>query len=324
MSASASVLTSKHVVVIGGGLAGLAASYDLVRGGHRVTLLEAALDFGGLASSFRLEGHPVGRFYHFICLSDSHLLQLIHELGLDHLLHWQNTLTAFYHKRRMYSFGTAPDLLRFSAVPWLQRLRLGLHILHSRYRSQWRWLDQIPAKPWLIENIGEEAYNVIWHPLLRIKFGDYYDRISAAWIWHRIWRVARSRRSLFERETLGSLEHRTATLVDALVAWLRAQPDQHAAQLRLVFRRKHPDPARAIPRPHRQPRPATVGSVSDWRNYRAGPKTGRAVDARRRSGSHTGGVIHWMPGRRAEWKSSFLHFRFASLDDAGIERSVTW
>jgi hypothetical protein len=27
--------------------------------------VEAAPDFGGLASSFRLEGHPVERFYHF-------------------------------------------------------------------------------------------------------------------------------------------------------------------------------------------------------------------------------------------------------------------
>lgn len=45
----------KRVVVIGGGLSGLAASYDLVRSGHHLTILEAAPDFGGLASSFRLE-----------------------------------------------------------------------------------------------------------------------------------------------------------------------------------------------------------------------------------------------------------------------------
>ncbi len=55
-------MVSKRAVVIGGGLAGLAASYDLARAGHRVVLLEAAPDFGGLASSFRLEGHPIERF----------------------------------------------------------------------------------------------------------------------------------------------------------------------------------------------------------------------------------------------------------------------
>jgi protoporphyrinogen oxidase len=210
--------------VIGGGLAGLAASYDLIRAGQRVTLLEAAPDFGGLASSFRLEGCPIERFYHFICRSDRHLIRLVDELGLRDKLRWTQTRTAFYHNGRLYSFGTPLDLIAFSAVPWLQRLRFGLHIIRSRYRSQWRWLDQIPARPWLIENIGEQAYDVIWHPLLHVKFGSYTDKISAAWIWHRIWRVARSRRRLWEREMFGYLEHGSATLVDRLAGWLREQP----------------------------------------------------------------------------------------------------
>ena len=215
---------SKHVAVIGGGLSGLAASYDLLRAGYRVTILEAAPDFGGLASSFRLEGVPVERFYHFICRSDKHLLKLVTELGLGARLHWHPTRTAFYHDHRYYPFGTPLDLLRFSPVPWLQRVRFGLHILRARHRSQWRALDQIPAKAWLIDTIGAEAYQAIWHPLLKVKFGDYHDQISAAWIWHRIWRVARSRRRLLERETFGFLEHGTASLVDPLVAHLQAYP----------------------------------------------------------------------------------------------------
>jgi protoporphyrinogen oxidase len=215
----------KRVVVIGGGLAGLAAGYDLARAGHRVVLLEAAPDLGGLASSFRLEGHPIERFYHFVCRADHDLLTLVDELGLGRKLHWRHTHTAFYYNGRYYPFGSPLDLLRFSAVPWWQRIRFGLHVAHSRYRSQWRRLDRIPAKPWLIECIGEQAYQVIWHPLLKVKFGDYHDQISAAWIWHRIWRVASSRRSLFEREMFGCLESGTATLVDPLVAWLRARPN---------------------------------------------------------------------------------------------------
>ncbi len=203
----------------------MAAGYDLLRAGLRVTILETAPDFGGLASSFRLEGLPIERFYHFICRSDRHLLNFINELGLDDKLHWRPTHTAFYYNGRTYSFGTPFDLIRFSAVPWRQRLRFGLHIFRSRYRLQWRDLDQIPAKPWLIENIGEQAYNVIWHPLLKVKFGAYHDQISAAWIWHRIWRVAKSRRSLLSRETFGYLEPGTATLVDRLVERLRAQPN---------------------------------------------------------------------------------------------------
>lgn len=211
----------KHAAIIGAGLAGLAAAYDLAQRGWRVTILEASPELGGLASSFQFEGQPIERFYHFICRADQHLIQLVNELGLQNQLHWSQTHTAFFHDGHLYSFGTPLDLLFFRPVPWLQRLRFGLHILRSRYRSQWRWLDQLPARPWLIENIGEKAYQVIWHPLLRIKFGEYYDRISAAWVWHRIWRVARSRRRIWERESFGYLENGSATLVEALGDWLR-------------------------------------------------------------------------------------------------------
>ena len=138
-------MESKRVVVVGGGLSGLAASYDLARAGHHVVLLEAAPDFGGLASSFRLEGHPIERFYHFICRADHDLLTLVDELGLGPKLHWRQTHTAFYYNGRHYPFGSPLDLLRFSAVPWWQRVRFGLHVARSRYRSQWRSLDQIPA-----------------------------------------------------------------------------------------------------------------------------------------------------------------------------------
>jgi protoporphyrinogen oxidase len=216
---------AKRVVVVGGGLAGLAAAYDLVRAGRQVTVLEGAPQFGGLASSFRLEGVPVERFYHFICRTDQHLTGLVRELGLGHRLRWRETSTAFYFQGRYYPFGTPFDLLRFSAVPWSQRLRFGLHVVHSRHRSQWRELDRIPAKDWLIRHVGQRAYEVIWHPLLKVKFGDDHDRISAAWIWHRIWRVAQSRRRLWERESFGYLEHGSATIVDALVGWLREQPN---------------------------------------------------------------------------------------------------
>lgn len=218
-------MKAKRVVVIGAGLSGLAASYDLAHAGCHVTLVEASKDLGGLASSVQIEGNPVERFYHFICRSDEHLLRLVDELGLGEKVFWHQTRTSFYHEGRYYAFGTPLDLLRFSAVPAAQRVRFGMHVLASRFRRKWRWLDQMPAKPWLIEWIGEEAYNVIWHPLLKVKFGDHHDKISAAWIWHRIWRIAASRNSLFERESFGCLEHGTATIVEALVARLRALPN---------------------------------------------------------------------------------------------------
>ncbi len=213
------------MVVVGGGLSGLAASYDLARAGFQVTLLEAAKDFGGLASSFRVEGLAVERFYHFICKGDSFLLELVREFGLEGKVHWNHARTAFHFNGQHYPFGTPFDLLRFSAVPWLGRLRFGLHVMRSKYRKDWQALDDVPAERWLIDNIGQDAYRVIWEPLLKVKFGDYCSQISAAWIWHRIWRVAVSRDSVLEPDRFACLESGTATLVEPMVEWLKKQPN---------------------------------------------------------------------------------------------------
>ncbi len=214
-----------RVVVIGGGLAGLAAAYDLGRKGFAVTLLESCSDLGGLASSLKVEGAPVERFYHFICRTDVDLVRLVDELGIESKLFWRQTRTSFFYNGHMYPFGTPIDLLRFTAVPFAQRIAFGLNVLQSRYLRDWRKLDGRSAKEWLIGKIGAEAYQVIWDPLLRVKFGEFYDQVSAAWIWHRIWRVATSRQQLWQRESFGYFEQGSATIVDALAASLAQMPN---------------------------------------------------------------------------------------------------
>jgi protoporphyrinogen oxidase len=210
---------------MGAGLSGLSAALDLLHAGFRVAVVDRARDFGGLASSVLVEGTPVERFYHFICRNDRALLGLVGELGLDDQLEWHHTKTSFFCEGKHYRFGNPFDLLRFDAIPPLQRLRFGAHVLSSRFRHEWRQLDLIPAKPWIIDSVGEEAYNVIWHPLLSIKFGPHHDRISAAWLWHRIWRVATSRSHLFGPETFGAFRQGSSVLVDELARRIEAHPE---------------------------------------------------------------------------------------------------
>ncbi len=216
---------SRNIAIIGGGLAGLSAAYDLVNSGFKVALFEQDKAFGGLASTFTAGDVEIERFYHFICKSDSHLIRLIEELGIESKLHWHRTHTGFFYNGRLYPFGRPLDLLRFAPVPFTQRIRFGIHVLWSRYRSKWRELDHIEAVPWLIRNIGKQAYDVIWHPLLKVKFGKRYREISAAWVWHRIWRVANSREKLLGPEAFGYLEHGSKMLTDALVDYLKAHPN---------------------------------------------------------------------------------------------------
>jgi len=216
--------SSPHVCILGAGLAGLSAAYELGRRGYEVLVLEAAAEAGGLASSILIDGTPIERFYHFICRGDSDLIELASELGIDHRLHWRPSRTSFLYEGSLYGFGAPLDLLRFRPVPLLQRLRFGLNVIRSRYRRDWQRLDRLSAATWLRQQIGDRAYEVIWDPLLRIKFGDAHDAVSAAWIWHRIHRIATSRRTLWGREELGYLELGSATVIDALLERLGAMP----------------------------------------------------------------------------------------------------
>ena len=98
-------------------------------------------------------------------------------------------------------------------------MRYGAFSAWCAATTRWHRLDGIAAKPWLIDALGLETYRVMWQPLLEVKFHDFHDRISAAWVWHRVHRVARSRGrgSGLARASFGWLEGGTQVLVDALV-----------------------------------------------------------------------------------------------------------
>lgn len=206
----------KRVGIVGGGVAGLMAAWELSRLGFGVDLFESSSELGGLAGSFDFDGVRIERFYHFICRNDLTLIDTCRRLGLGEELLWKPTRTGFFHEGRLYKFGTGMDLLRFSPLTLADKVRFGLNVLHSRRFTRWPLLEDRPAKQWLIERLGRRAYSVIWDPLLRVKFDQYHDQISAAWMWHRIHRVATSRRSPFHGEEFGHLVGGSDTLIHAL------------------------------------------------------------------------------------------------------------
>lgn len=177
---------SKTIVVVGGGFAGLAAAYDLARAGHRVTVLEADNHVGGLAGSFESEGDRLDRFYHHWFTNDLAVLGLIADLGLSDEVVVHPTNTGVYYNRSFFKLSTPLDLLRFSALPFLDRIRLGILTLRARRVKNWRELENRTAADWLLALGGRKVFEVVWRPLLEGKFGPYADRVSAVWFWNKL------------------------------------------------------------------------------------------------------------------------------------------
>lgn len=195
---------------------GLAAAFQALREGHHVTVLEADTQSGGMAAHFDFSGLSIERYYHFICKTDEPTFELLRELGIEDTLRWRDTTMGLYVNGALNDWGNPIALLKLPKMRLIDKLRYGLFALVSARRNSWPSLEHRSAKEWITTWCGERAYNMHWRPLFAHKFYEYQDNISAAWIWTRIRRIGRSRKSMMV-EQLGYLEGGTETLVHALV-----------------------------------------------------------------------------------------------------------
>ena len=219
-----------RVVVIGAGAMGLAAGYYALNRGHQVTVLEAAPEPGGMAAHFDLGGLSIERYYHFICKADRPTFELLGELGLGDRLRWVATSMGYYVDGRLEPWGDPVSLLRFPKLSLVEKLRYGAMMFFSVRRRSADGLEQVSAKEWITRWCGADVYERLWAPLFKLKFYQYADNISAAWIWARIKRLGTSRRSMFQEE-LGYIEGGSETLIHALVAAIR----QRGGEVRLAI-----------------------------------------------------------------------------------------
>lgn len=210
-----------RLAVIGAGVMGLAAAYHAQKRGHRVTLYEAAPIAGGMAAHFDLGGLSIERFYHFVCKTDFATFALMDELGIGDRMRWTPTSMGYFIDGRLHKWGDPFSLLLCPAIGLISKIRYGLWVFICSRLERWTALEDENAKDWIIRWCGRPAYERLWHPLLHYKFYELADNISAAWIWTRIKRIGRSRRSLLQEE-LGYIEGGSETLVDALVSAFQA------------------------------------------------------------------------------------------------------
>ena len=215
-----------RVGIIGGGVAGLAAAYELTKRGHFAEVFEQAPFLGGQASTFPVYGGQLERGYHHLFVSDTSITELIHELGLGEKLAWLESKVGLYHAGKVWDFSTPTDLLKFTPLSLLQRLRVGLWTLLLQRTSDWQKFEDVTARDWLSKHMGPQAYRVIWEPLLRGKFGEFYDQVSMTWIWGKVRLRVASRGKGFQKERLGYPMGSFGEVIDVLAETIRRQGGQ--------------------------------------------------------------------------------------------------
>jgi protoporphyrinogen oxidase len=205
------------IAIIGAGYGGMAAAWDLRKAGHEVTIFESAEYAGGLASGFK-EPHwdwSVEKFYHHWFQSDSEMLGLIRELGLEDKVIFPRPYTVMLYKDKWYPFDSILNALRFPGLGFgLNKIRFGFVGLFLRLTNNWRALEKVTADSWMMKYAGRQVYEQMWKPLLIGKFGPFYKDVNMAWMWARI--KARTTR-------LGTFEGGFQKFADLFAEKLRGQ-----------------------------------------------------------------------------------------------------
>ncbi len=181
---------NKDIAIIGAGIGGMSAAYDLAKAGKTITVFEASNHVGGLAAGFK-EPHwdwTVERFYHHWFHSDEHIQGLIDELGWSDKVLFPKPVTVMHYKGKFYPFDSIPAALLYPGLGWgINKIRFGLVGLYLRLTSNWKSLETRTVDEWMRKWAGDKVYESMWEPMMIGKFGEKYAKeVNMAWLWARL------------------------------------------------------------------------------------------------------------------------------------------
>jgi oxygen-dependent protoporphyrinogen oxidase len=180
------------VVIIGGGVAGLAAAHHLRQHGKSIVLIEENSRPGGRAWTALIDDTPVELGAAFISDFYASTMRLVDELGLTGSLTRRSQTAYVLRGTQPEGIWPAPQLINGRALPLLAKLRLaGLAPALLRH---WRSLDisDLPkiayadresAAAFAERAIGKEDAEYFFTPLLRSLLYWDPESTSAAVVW---------------------------------------------------------------------------------------------------------------------------------------------
>ncbi|MDP7721923.1 flavin monoamine oxidase family protein [Mycobacterium sp. TY814] len=173
------------VVVVGAGLAGLAAARELTQQGHDVLVLEGRDRVGGRSFSGSVAGLPIDRGGSFVGPTQDAVLKLISELGLPtvptyhdgkNVIHWRGAA-------RPYS-GTIPrlslvGLLDIGRLQWqFERLSRTVPIAAPWHAKRARQLDGVSLGQWLSMVRATDSSRDLMAIMTRVTWGCEPEDVS--------------------------------------------------------------------------------------------------------------------------------------------------
>jgi protoporphyrinogen oxidase len=117
---------------------------------------------------------------------------------------WVEPKNGMHINGKLYPFTNPIDLIKFPVVGLISRFRMGLAVLSAKNVTDYKSMEDVTAKEWLVKKAGQESYDKLWRTLLNAKFDKDSDKVSGVWIWNKF-KLRGSTRKSINKESLGYL-----------------------------------------------------------------------------------------------------------------------
>lgn len=195
---------------------GLVLAFKLSRQNVEVKVFERETQMGGLSTHHNYGNFIWDKFYHVFMPSDANLVRLIRELGLGDKINWRRSSSGYYINSTFYSMSNSKDFILFPALNLWNKFMLAYTIFYGSRINNWKKLEKITTKNWLIKLGGKKTFEKFWEPLLLAKLGEKYDQVSAVFIWTYIKRLFKAREYPAQKEEMGYVSGGYKTVFDRM------------------------------------------------------------------------------------------------------------
>ncbi len=174
----------ENVIIMGGGLTGLAAGCVLTRAGARVRVFERDPDIGGLSRTVQKDGFRFDLGGHRFFSTDKEINDFVRDLMGPELLSVHRT-SKIYLKQRFFDYPLRPMNAIFGlGIP--TTLKILSDYGAERLRNLGKQETPVSLEDWVVGKFGRTMFNIYFREYSEKVWGIPCGRISAEWVAQRI------------------------------------------------------------------------------------------------------------------------------------------
>lgn len=169
-------------IILGGGIAGLTAGFELLKRNVEVVILEKNLQAGGLARTMEVDGFRFDLGGHRFHSNNTQVVAWLKALLGEDLLQVARASRIFIGGKFVDYPIQMPGALRI--FPAAQALHMGVSYLQAALTTAPG--DDVSFEDWVVRRFGEKVYDAFFRPYTEKVWGIPCDQISAEWAVTRI------------------------------------------------------------------------------------------------------------------------------------------